>query len=201
MTTWVSDRSGGRDRGPRALIRAWVEIVLRPTRFFRTGVAPGDQAPGLVFAVAVTACAAGTHLATRPAYATVVGDSDVPSLILVFILYVVLVGPVVLHLVAALQTVGLVALVPERGGVSETVQVIAYASAPCVLAGLPVPALRLLVAVWGATLLVIGTVIVHEATPIRALAVTVIPGTLVFGYGFGGVAAAVAVADTLSSIV
>lgn len=150
--------------------------------------------------MAVTGIAAGTHLATRPPYATVVGDSEIGSLVLVFIIYVVLVGPVVLHLVAALQTVALVAIVPDRGGVSESVQVIAYASAPCVLAGLPVPGLRLLVAMWGAALLVIGTVIVHDAHPVRAVGVSLIPGLLVFGYGFGGVAASVEVADTLSSI-
>lgn len=198
MTTWVSDPTGGRDRGPRALLRAWIEVILHPTRFFQTGVAPGDQAPGLFFAIAVTAVAAGTHLMTRPEYATLVGDSEMTSLLLVFIVYVVLVGPVVLHLVAAIQTVALVALVPERGGISETVQIIAYASAPCALAGLPVPGLRLLVAVWGAALLVIGTVVVHDADPVRAVVVTVIPGLLVFGYGFGGVQAAAEITATLS---
>lgn len=199
MTTWVTDPTGGRDRGPRALVRAGIEVLVHPTRFFRTGVAPGDQAPGLVFAIAVTAIAAGTHLATRPAYATGVGDSELGSLVLVFLLYVVLVGPVVLHLVAALQTVALVALVPDRGGVSETVQILSYASAPCVLAGLPVPGVRVLVVLWGAVLLVVGTMIVHDAHPVRAVAVSVIPGLLVFGYGFGGVPAAVEVAGTLFS--
>lgn len=186
MTTWVNDPTGGRDRGPKALVRAWVEVILRPRRFFKTGVAAGDQAPGLVFAMAVTAVAAGTHLATRPDYATVVGDSAIASLVLVFALYVVLVGPVVLHLVAAIQTVGLLALVPDRGGVSETVQVLAYAAAPCVFAGVPSPELRVVVAAWGAILLCLGTIIVHNASPLRALSTAVIPAILIFGYGFGG---------------
>jgi hypothetical protein len=197
MTTWVEDTAGGRGRGPRAVLRAWVEIILRPRRFFRTGVAPADQGPGLVFAMAVVAAAAGTHLATRPPYATGVGASPTLSLLFVFALYVVLVGPVVLHLVAAAQTVFLVLLVPDRGGVSETVQVIAYATAPCALAGLPLPGLRLLLALWGAGLLVLGTAIVHDASPPRALAVAALPAALVFGYGFGGVAAATTVWESL----
>jgi hypothetical protein len=163
--------------------------MLRPRRFFQTGVAPGDQAPGLVFAMAVTAVAAGTHLITRPQYATIVGDSAIASLVLVFALYVVLVGPVVLHLVAAIQTVGLLALVPDRGGVSETVQVLAYAAAPCVFAGIPSPAVRLIVTAWGAVLVVIGTKIVHNASPLRAVSTALLPALVVFGYGFGGLGA------------
>lgn len=186
MTTWVEDPSGGRARGPRAVLRAGLEVLVRPRRFFRTGVAPGDQAPGLVFGMTVTAVAAGTHLATRPAYATGVGGSPTLSLLLVFALYVVLVGPVALHLVAALQTVALVALVEDRGGVSETVQVLAYAAAPCALAGVPLPAVRVVVTAWGAGLLVLGTVTVHRASPVRAVTVCALPAVLVFGYGFGG---------------
>ncbi|PSQ39591.1 hypothetical protein BRD13_02695, partial [Halobacteriales archaeon SW_5_70_135] len=53
MTQWVEEPSGGRDRGPVALVRAWAEVLARPFRFFETGVAPDDQAPGLVFAAAV----------------------------------------------------------------------------------------------------------------------------------------------------
>ncbi|MFB6110911.1 MAG: YIP1 family protein [Halobacteriaceae archaeon] len=189
MTTWVEESGGGRDRGPRAVLRAWLEVLLRPRRFFRTGVAPGDQAPGLVFAMAVTAVASATHLATRPEYATGVGSSPAASLLLVFLLYVVVVGPVLLHLIAAVQTILLRALVQDRGGVSETVQVLAYATAPCVLAGLPVPALRVVVAIWGAVLLVIGTVTVHNASVGQAVAVAAVPAILVFGYAFGGIEA------------
>lgn len=189
MTTWVTDPSGGRDRGPKAVFRAWVEVMLRPRRFFRTGVAPGDQGPGLSFAMAVTTVAAGTHLATRPDYATVVGDSALASLVLVFALYVVLIGPVVLHLVAAIQTLGLVALVPDRGGVSETVQVLAYAASPCVFAGVPSPELRVLVAAWGAVLLCLGTIVVHNASPLRGVATALLPTLIIFGYGFGGLGA------------
>lgn len=197
MTTWVEDSAGGRARGPRAVLRAWVEILRRPRRFFRNGVAPADQGPGLVFAMGVVAVAAGTHLATRPDYATGVGTSPTLSLLFVFALYVVLVAPVVLHLIAALQTVLLVLLVPERGGVSETVQVIAYASAPCALAGFPSPELRLVVALWGAVLLVVGTSVVHNARPGRAFIVASLPALLIFGYGFGGVTAATAVWEAL----
>lgn len=186
MTTWVTDPSGGRDRGPQALVRAWVEVMIRPRRFFRTGVAAGDQAPGLAFAMTVTAIAAGTHLLTWPEYATGVGDSAIASLVLVYAIYVILIGPVVLHLVAAVQTVGLLVLVPDRGGVSETVQLLAYAAAPCVFAGIPIPEVRLVVTAWGAVLLCLGTTVVHEASPARAIVTALLPAILVFGYGFGG---------------
>lgn len=192
MTTWVADPSDGRARGLRGLVRAWVEVLVRPDRFFRTGVAPGDQAPGLTFAVSVVAGAAGTHLWWRPAYATVLGDRPTLSLVVVFLLYVLVLTPVVLHLAAALETVALIGVVPaeHRSGVSETVQVLAYASAPCVLAGLPVAPLRLVCTAYAFGLLVLGTTVVHETTWGRATTACLLPGALVFGFGFGGFSAA-----------
>lgn len=197
MTTWIEETTGGRDRGPRALLRAWVEVLRQPRRFFQTGIAPGDQAPGLVFGMAVVAIAAGTHLAGRPPYAEVFGDSALLSLSFVYAIYVVVIGPAVLHLVAAIQTATLIALAPERGGVSETVQLIAYAAAPCVYAGLPFPVLRLLVTTWGAALLILGTVEVHNTTLGRAVLATTVPAIVVFGYGFGGFDAAKTVGRSL----
>lgn len=172
---------------------------MRPHRFYRTGVAPGDQAPGLVFGVAVVAVAAATHLASRPAYATRLGDDPTLSLVAVFLLYVLVLGPVVLHFGAALQTLVLIGVVPadRRAGVSETVQVLAYAAAPCALAGLPVPAVRVVCAGYAFVLAVVGTVVVHRTTWGRAITATLVPGALLFGYGFGGFAAAVTVFEAL----
>lgn len=162
--------------------------MVSPHRLFRRGVAPGEQGPGLTFAVAVVTVAAGTHLGTRPAYASVIGEYPTLSLGLVLLLYVLLVTPLVLHVAAAIETVALIGVVPsgDRGGVSETVQVIAYASAPCVFVGVPVAPLRVVCTLYGFGLLVVGTRIVHRTTWVRALVASVLPGALVFGYGFGG---------------
>ena len=99
------------------------------------------------------------------------------------------VAPAALHLVAALTTVALIAFVRERAGVSETVQVIAYAAAPCARAGAPIPALRLACGAYAAALLVVGLREVHGASLPRAAAVAVVPAALVIGYGFGWFAA------------
>ena len=207
MTTWIENPEGGRARGPIGLVRAWIEVIVRPKRFFRNGIAPGDQAPGLVFAILVSV----VHVATRFAFfpESVPGrESEQPIvwLVLTFIVVAVFVTPVVLHLVAALQTVLLVPLVDDRAGVSKTVQVIAYAVAPCAVSGLSLPALWLargsstvvistlpllwlLTAVYGAVLLVIGIAVVHDTSIPRAAIATVLPAVFVFGYGFLGVRA------------
>lgn len=201
MTRWIENPDSGRRRGPIGLARAWIEVIVRPQRFFRYGISPGDQAPGLVFAIAVTLL----HAVPRFAF----GPSRVHS-VSMFVLTLLLAGlfvtPVGLHLVAALETVLLIPLVEERAGVSQTVQVIAYAAAPCALSGIPVHALCalnslaipgvcalsdvLIPMVWlaaagyGAVLLVIGTVVVHDTSVLRAVVVTVVPSWIVFGYGF-----------------
>ena len=53
MTQWVEDVEGGRQRGLRGLAKAWIEVLVRPRRFFAEGIAPGDQGPGLTFAIAI----------------------------------------------------------------------------------------------------------------------------------------------------
>lgn len=201
MTQWVENPTGGRGRGPVALARAWTEVLARPRRFFRVGVAPGDQAPGLVFAAvvvlaeelgrfAVVALAARGVLSTGPfSYAQLGGFS--PGVAALFLLAVaVFVTPATVHLTAALQTLLLIAGAPDRGGISETVQVICYAMAPCVLAGLPIPELRVLVTLWGASLYVVGTAVIHDLRLHRALVVAAVPAAVVFGYGFRGFHAA-----------
>lgn len=201
MTQWVEEPSGGRERGPRAIVRAWFEVLVRPARFFRTGVGEGDQAPGLVFAVLVVLIAESSRVAileladrgivsTGPfEYSIYAGLPTVERALLV-IVAVVFVAPAALHLVAALQTVILRPFAPDRGGVSETVQVIAYAMAPCVFAGLPIAEVRVVAVLWGVALYVYGTSVVHEVSIPRALALGAIPAAFVFGYAFRGVDAA-----------
>lgn len=197
MTQWVENLTGGRGRGPIALVRAWFEVLVRPRRFFRAGVAPGDQAPGLVFAMAVVAIEEATRFALVFGAYPIVAGQRVASGALALVVAAGLIAPLVLHLAAAVQTLALIFLVDERAGVSETVQVIAYASAPCVFAGAPIPVLRVACAAYGAVLLVVGTAEVHDTSLGRATLAAALPLTLVFGYGFRGFVAA----ETLLTLV
>jgi len=197
VTQWVENPTGGRDRGPAALVRAWVEILSRPRRFFRTGVAPGDQAPGLVFAATVVLFEevsryAVVKLAERGLLST--GPFDYPAIggfspgvaVLALFAILVFVTPATVHLTAALQTLLLLPVASDRGGVSETVQVMCYAMAPCLLAGLPSAEVRVLVTAWGAGLYLLGTAVVHNIRLPVAAIVGAVPAAIIFGYGFHG---------------
>jgi hypothetical protein len=202
VTQWVENPTGGRDRGPAALVRAWVEILSRPRRFFRTGVAPGDQAPGLVFAATVVLFEevsryAVVKLAQRGLLST--GPFDYPAIggfspgvaVLALFAILVFVTPATVHLTAALQTLlllplGLLPVASDRGGVSETVQVMCYAMAPCLLAGLPSAEVRVLVTAWGAGLYLVGTAVVHNLRLPVAAIIGAVPAAIIFGYGFRG---------------
>jgi len=190
VTQWIENPTGGRDRGPAALVRAWFEVLTRPTRFFRSAVAPGDQAPGLVFAMAVVLVEELVRFALVADAYPVIADSRLLSGVLWLGVAVLLVAPAALHLAAALQTVLLLPFVPDRAGISETVQTIAYSAAPCVAAGVPIPELRVLCGAYGAALLAIGIRTVHGTTGKRAALVAAVPAAVVFGYGFRAFAAA-----------
>jgi hypothetical protein len=164
-------------------------------------VAPGDQAPGLVFAAVVVLVEEGSRfavvdlakrgtLSTGPFPYPLIGELGPLESLLALLAVVVFVAPAVLHLTAALQTLLLAPVAPDRGGVSETVQVVAYATAPCVFAGLPVPELRVAFALWGTVLFVIGTSVVHDLSVPTAALVASLPALVVFGYAFRGIAAA-----------
>jgi hypothetical protein len=182
------DAGGGRPRGPAGLVQAWVAVLVSPQRFFRTAVARGDQAPGLLFAMAVVALEEATRFAlVGPGAAyPVLGGRPLLSAVLWLGVAVFFVAPLALHLVAAVQTVLLVPFVEDRGGISETVQVLAYATAPCLVAGVPLPEVRAVVTAWGAVLLVFGVSEVHGPWFEPAAALSAIPAVLVFGYGFRG---------------
>ena len=192
MTTWVENPAGGRDRGPRGLARAWLEVLVRPRQFFRNGVAPGDQAPGLVFAVAVGVAYTAGLFAFVPARIPGLALGPGVSAGIALAAVAVVIAPATLHLTAALQTVLLILTVPDRAGVSETVQVVAYAAAPCAIAGVPVPAVRAGCALYAGALLVVGLREVHGTTTARATLAGAIPATLLFGSVFGGIDAGTA---------
>jgi len=189
VTRWVENPTGGRERGPAALARAWAEALVRPRRLFRSAVAPADQAPGLVFAATVVFVEELSRVLFGVAAYPVLGGRPVASVVLWLAVGTVLVAPAVLHLTAALQTLLLVPFVPERAGVSETVQVLAYASAPCVFAGVAYPPLRAVATLYGTALLFVGISEVHDVSLARAAGLAAIPAALVFGYGFRGFAA------------
>ena len=188
MTQWVENPEGGRDRGPVAAARAWGEVLVRPRRLFRSAVAPADQAPGLAFAASVVFIEELSRVLTGTAAYPVLGNRPTVSVVFWLAIATVLVAPAGLHLVAALQTVILVPFTEERAGVSETVQVFAYAGAPCVFAGLPFPTVRLAAAAYGALLLVVGMSEVHGLSLPAAAALSALPSALVFGYAFRGFA-------------
>ena len=200
MTTWVESPTGGRDRGPRGLARAWVEVLVRPRQFFRAGVAPGDQAPGLVFAVAVAVVYTAGLFAFVPARIPEWALGPGVSAALALAAVTVVIAPAALHLTAALQTVLLIVTVPDRAGVSETVQVIAYAAAPCVVAGVPIPTVRAGCALYASALLVVGLREVHGTTTTRAVIAGALPAILLFGTVFGGIDAGMALARTVGVI-
>lgn len=175
MTTWVDTPAGGRDRGALALGRAWVEVLVRPRRFFGTAIAPADQAPALTFAMAVTAASVAGLFFAAPGLLPAVAGSRVAGGAVVVGVLVVLVTPVALHLTAAVGTLSLVVLAPDRGGVSETVQLVGYASAPFALAWVPVALADLSIAVavtgalaYAAGLFVVGITTRHRTGPLRA---------------------------------
>lgn len=180
MTTWVDTPAGGRDRGARAVARAWVEVLLRPRRFFETGIAPADQAPALTFAMAVTAASTVGMAVAVPALPPTVAGSQVAGAVVVVGVLVLLVTPIALHLTAAIGTLALAAFAPDRRGVSETVQLVGYASAPFSLAWVPVAIADVSTSIavggafaYAAGLFAIGIATRHRATPARAIAAAV----------------------------
>ncbi len=195
MTTWI-DASGGRERGVAGTITAWVRVLFAPREFFTSAISTGDQAPGLTFAIAVSLIAALPRVLVDLGGSL---DAMVLEGLLVLLLIAVFVTPVGLHLVAALETVGLLAVEPDRAGVSQTVQLIAYAIAPCAVTGVCAVLVAttggvlatmgaliwMLATSYGAVLLVYGTAIVHETSIARAASSALVPAVILFGYVFG----------------
>lgn len=201
MTQWIENPEGGRDRGPRAVVRAWIEVLTAPQRFFRAAVAPADQAPGLFFLMTVIFFAEGSRYLLVPAARPSISGQPVLDVLLVLALTVFFVAPLALHVLVAIQILLLRLFVSDRAGVSKTVQVLAYASAPCALAGVPVAPLRLLCGIYGSALLVIGLSEIHDAPVSRVAPAAAVPAVIGFGYGFRAIGAAREVLATSSTYV
>lgn len=182
MTTWVEPRAGRR-RGPLGILQSWVQVLRHPVRFFGQAVSPGDQGPGLAFAMLVVLVEESTRLYLVPEARPMVGESAVIGSILFIAIAALLIAPLSLHAFAALETVILLGS-PSRGGVSETVQVLAYASAPCVFIGLPVPEVRILAGLWTTALLAVGFQVVHDLPPPLAVLYPTPAAVIAIGYGF-----------------
>lgn len=197
MTQWVENPELGRERGPIALARAWVEILLRPSSFFRAKIAPGDQAPGLTFAATVVFFAEAIRLATTADAYPVVADQPAASAILWLLVVMVLVTPAGIHLTAALQTVILIGGAGDRAGVSKTVQVICYSLAPLAFLGVPSVWVKAAVVLWAGALFVYGIATVHNVWLPKAVGLAAIPAILLVGYGFGGNAHVLAAGERL----
>lgn len=182
MTTWVEPRDGRR-RGPLGLAQAWVQVLRHPARFFEEAVSPGDQGPGLAFAIAVVLIEESSRLLLVPAARPMLDGSALVGSVIFVAIAALLITPLALHAFAALETLVLLAA-PSRGGVSETVQVLAYASAPCILAGIPSPELRIVVGLWAAGLLAVGFHVVHDLRYPAAVVFATPAAILAIGYGF-----------------
>ncbi|WP_241432038.1 YIP1 family protein [Haloferax mucosum] len=171
-------------------------MLVHPRRFFRDGVAPGDQAPGLLFAIFVALVYQSLQFAVSPATIPTIEGGPVASAVVALLVIALFVAPALLHLTAAIQTALLIPLLSERAGVSETVQVIAYATAPCAFAAVPIPKLltagfeipgiRAVCAAYGAVLLVIGISEVHQTSVPKAILASFVPAGVIFGYAFRG---------------
>lgn len=168
------------------LLRAWIGVLTTPREFFRDAVAPGDQAPGLVFLSVVVAIEESARYALVPDAAPVFGGRPVATGVLAVLVTVVLIAPTGLHLLAAIQTILLWPITADRAGISETVQVLAYATAPCVVAGVPLAPLQLVAAGYGSVLLVVGLSTVHEVSYWKGMLAGAIPAALLYGVAFGG---------------
>jgi len=58
-----------------------------------------------------------------------------------------------------------------------------------VFAGVPIPGVAAVCGLYGTGLLIVGLAVVHRTTPRRAALAGIVPATLVFGVGFGAIAA------------
>lgn len=181
--TGVTDRIGAEDHLATELARSWLRVLVSPRRFFRERVVPRDQAPGLLFAMSVVLIVQCSRAATGAAVGPGTPGSTAAEAFWI-VAAVLFVTPAALHVLAAIQTVLLIPVAPDRGGISETVQVLAYAAAPCALAGVPSVELRALVGLYAAALLTIGVSEVHRVRVGRSFLVAAVPAFLGYGLGF-----------------
>tara|TARA_A100001037_G_scaffold306718_1_gene354523 strand:+ start:5716 stop:6237 length:522 start_codon:yes stop_codon:yes gene_type:complete len=155
----------------------WTAVMAHPGIFFNERVESGRQSNGLIFAMGVIALEEGSRLMLI----------DTRYYFISLGIAVLIITPILLHIVAAIQTLLLRLFVENRRGIGATVQVIGYSIAPCVFAGFTIPALRIVCAAYGSLLLVIGLREVHNISLVRAILVASVPAIIIFGYVFRGV--------------
>lgn len=160
--------------------------MLNPRQFFQRTVVPGDQGSALFFAMGIVFIAEASRYVFRPDAIPMITRNPGVSAVLTLGVGVLLVTPVVLHLIAAIQTLLLLLLDTDRAPVSETVQVFAYGAAPCVFVGVPIPEVRIIATSYGAYLVVLGLCEIHGIRAKTSLIAGAVPIGLVFGYGFRG---------------
>lgn len=153
---------------------------MRPSRFFETGLAPEDWVSPLAFAAVVVLVEEVVRLV---ALSTAAGTTLGAAVTLVGVVALI---PAALLLGAAAATAVLAPLAPDHAGLGETVQVVGYATAPCVFAAVPVLEVRALAVTYGAALVVVGLSVVHRTTLARAVLAATVPAVVVFAYGFRG---------------
>lgn len=177
LATWVS-------RSVTVVYDLWLIAMFFPWRCFRSHVRPRDQSLAIVFAMAMVAVWAVVRAIFGALAYPTLGSSGWLSAAIWVSLLVVVVTPVALHLLAAVATVILIAVAPERGGVSETVQVIAFSMAPVPLLGIDLVGVRAISALYGFLLMWYGVRVVHRVPFERALLVVALPSYMLYAMGF-----------------
>lgn len=184
LRTWLT-----RSFLPLGLI--WLDVTFRPWVGFTRHVQPRDQSRGVIFAIAVVAA----WVALSAAYGTfdyhVIGDLRLLSLVLWITLLLAVVTPVAIHLLGAVVTLMLVFLAPHRRGVSETVQVIAFAMAPIVFVAVPNTTVQAVSGLYASVVLIVGLTVVHRLPFERGVVIGALPAYVLFLYGFGAESAIV----------
>ncbi|MFW6448062.1 MAG: YIP1 family protein [Halobacteriota archaeon] len=163
----------------------WGATLVFPWRVFPDRVRRGDQTPAMVLAVLVTGAWVAVRVVMDPDWYPVLGDSPRASVVIWALLLSVVVAPVAVHVLAAVVTVILLAVAPERAGVSESVQVVAFALAPAPLIATGVAEVQVAAALYGTGLLVYGLARVHRVSAERAMLAAVLPAYALFVLGFG----------------
>ncbi|MFP4590690.1 MAG: YIP1 family protein [Halobacteriales archaeon] len=163
----------------------WGAVLVTPWRVFPDRVRPGDQTAAMVLAVLVTGAWVSVRVVVDPGWVPVLGGSRRASVVIVGLLLSVVVAPVAVHVLAAVSTIVLVVIAPDRAGVSETVQVVAFSLAPVPLVATGVAELQVLASLYGTALLVVGLQRVHHVSPERALLAGLLPAYLLFVVGYG----------------
>lgn len=165
--------------------RIWLTALFAPWHCFREYSVERDQTRAIGFTMLVIAAWSLVGLLAGTASYPVLGEQPAISFLIWTALLMLFVGPVGIHLLTLVATFVLVAAVPERATVSETVQAISYALAPAVFLPIPVVEFQAFLALYGSLLLVYGLKVVHKTSIWRALLAAVLPAYLVFGIGFG----------------